>query len=145
MSSPSMVPTNSLRCGCIRPPCWPVGQISFGTGDVRTRVERFPRHGANHDGKVVDCPSPHGNSALRGVAMLSHDDGWAVGCAGASTLVVHWDDHGLTTVNPVVRPRDNVASALEDLTAETHHMIAVGWHVGARSPEQQPAAYLATD
>lgn len=105
---------------------WAVGSVTVGDTGTRPRVERYQRSAKEEPGEPVFCPSPNGDGTLRGVAMLSPVNGWAVGGSDTETFVVRWNGKEWRQV-----PSPNPGS----LTAVAANTDEDAWAVGNRVDE----------
>ncbi len=89
-----------------------------------------------------------GTSEFTGVSVRSEDEVWFAGYAELpngpdNAHIERWDGHRLIAVPPIVAVNENVASALNAISAETRRVVAVGWHVASVSPIRQPGVFVA--
>lgn len=105
---------------------WAVGSVTVGDTGTRPRIERYQRSATDPSGEQVCCPSPNGDTTLRGVAMLSSISGWAVGDTGTETFVVRWNGKEWRQV-----PSPSAGS----LTAVATNTDDDAWAVGHRTDE----------
>lgn len=84
---------------------------------------------------------------LSAVTAVSETDVWFAGYSqlpgGPETAhIEHWDGQRMRAEGSGAGERENVATALNSITAAAGRLMAVGWRITTSSPTQLPAALL---
>lgn len=89
-----------------------------------------------------------GTTEFTGVSARSENDVWFAGYAELpgepdTAHIEHWDGYRLSAATPIVTVQDNVASALNAISAGSRQVVAVGWQAARTPPVRQPQVFLA--
>lgn len=80
---------------------WAAGSYEVLSPQVGEETFTLTEHWNGEHWSIVSSPSPGGDSLLKGVAVVSGKDAWAVGssAAGEAGLVLHWNGSDWTQVH----------------------------------------------